>query len=111
MTTELNNVIRLFHTVFNNYFEKVVWSRKDASNLFLKKIGEAVYKYFDIIANVSKMYCYRPTQAHKDDMARGLVGLHGYQERPELNAHYNKAKDSFSTAVSFCSECSEGTEL
>ena len=99
---------RLFHTVFNNYFVKVLWSRKDASNSFLKKIGEAVYKYFDIIANTSKMYCYRPTPANKNDMARGLVGLKGHQERPELNAHYNSSKNSFTTSISFCADCGEG---
>lgn len=60
------------------------------------------------MANVAKMYVYSPTFEHKQEMKRGLVGLNGHQERPELNKHYEATKKSFSTSISFCACCSKG---
>ena len=87
-TIDIRNIdgqkIKLFNNIFKNYFVNVVWSRKDASNPVLKTLGPALYKFFDIVANVAKMYCYNPTERHKEDMKKGIVGLTPHQERPEL---------------------------
>ena len=76
--------VTLFAGIMKAHFVNNIWARKDASNELLRVLGPAMYRFFDIVANVAKMFCYEPTEQNKRNMEAGIVGLTPHQERPEL---------------------------
>ena len=87
--TKLNDEkLRLFATAYNEYFKKVIWSDGADANDYLVIVGKTIVKYFDIVCNIAKFYCYEPTDKHKDDMRNGILATNPdidlTSERPEL---------------------------
>ena len=108
---------RLFANAYNEFMKQEVWCQNVqnvATNGYLKEVGKAIFKYFDIWANVAKFYCYLPSDSHKRDMLNGIrKGLKDFNdepenERPELSPHYMNTRNNFRRAITFCAVCSNG---
>ena len=85
----------------------MIWSKNEKVNPYAKELFTASFKYFDIIANVAKYYCYSPSPANKADMQKGIGAEFAEMKRPELCKHYDIAKRMWKGELDFCTECDD----
>ena len=45
---------KLFALAFIQYLTKTVWTKRNEANEYLNFIGEAIYKYIDVVSNINK---------------------------------------------------------
>ena len=88
----VKNKVRLFSTVYNKYFERVVWSREGKANGYLNQLGEAILKFLDIVSNTMKPYCYNPPLEHKQSLRKGNTGIYKSDDKLEIAPHYESSK-------------------
>ena len=86
--------VRLFSTVYNKYFERMIWSRSGKANGYLKELGEMVLKFLDVVSNSIKPYCYNPPFEHKQSLRRGNTGIYTSDDKLEISPHYESSKRS-----------------
>lgn len=84
--------VKFFATIYNKYFEKVIWSREGKANGYLTELGEAVLKFLDIVSNTMKPYCYNPPNEHKESLRRGNTGIYRSDDKMEISPHYESSK-------------------
>ena len=102
------NKAKFFSEVYQRYFEKNIWVYDGCkANDYLLKLGDAVFKFIDKISNISKSYCYYPTDKFKRSLSRGIVGIQTTEDKLEISPHYEASKNNFKTGVTFCSECGD----
>ena len=84
---------------------RVVWSDKNKANEYLKKLGKAVIKYVDGLSNLTKSYCYVPSERTKHELRGSQMGAALKAEKIEISEHYEETKENFTTGITFCSVC------
>ena len=45
---------KLFALAFTQYLIKAVWTDSNTANDYLNFVGEAIYKYIDVVSNINK---------------------------------------------------------
>ena len=103
----IKHKVKFFATIYNKYFEKVIWSREGKANGYLTELGEAVLKFLDVVSNTMKPYCYNPPIEHKESLRRGSTGIYRADDKMEIASHYESSKRNTKAGYSFCSICSE----
>ena len=97
-----------FAEVYQKFFERNIWTYGDCiANDYLLKLGNAVFKFIDTISNISKSYCYFPSERFKRSLERGIAGIQTTEDKLEIAPHYEAAKRNFKTGITFCSECGD----
>ena len=97
-----------FSEVYQRFFEKNIWTYNDCkANEYLLKLGNAVFKFIDITSNITKSYCYYPSDKFKNSLRKGIIGMQTTEDKLEIAPHYEASKKNFKTGVTFCSECGE----
>ena len=96
----------LFASVYNKYFERVIWSDHGKANAYLKSLGKMVFKLIDVVANIVNSYCYLPPETLRANLRRRLDPFYVTDDRLEISPHYDQSKANNTISYSFCTVCS-----